>query len=77
MGKMKVKYKHIHFIAVYEGVNPKVAYWRCVNNKDKSRLGIVSFYIPWRQWVFEGRECSVFDTSCLADIIDFMKQLKK
>jgi len=66
---MKRRYEHIHF----EDDGGKVYY--CKNNQSKGIVGVVSYYPSWKRYVFEGREFCVFDISCLADIIDFMKQL--
>ena len=71
---MKTKYKHIHFAeAMISGVNK--TYW-CKNNKTDGILGLVEYYPPWRKYVFSTDGDCVFDISCLADIIDFMKQLE-
>jgi len=51
-------------------------YWICKNNKDGDDLGFVKYYPRWKRHVFEGRKGCFFDTSCLTDITDFMKQLQ-
>jgi len=68
---MKTEYKHIHF----EKDDGGKTYY-CKSNQSKSIIGIVSFYPPWKRYVFEGREFCVFDAFCLADIIDFLKNCK-
>ncbi len=69
---MKTKYKHIYFVETNfaEGKS----FW-CRNNKSNAILGLVEYYIPWKRYVFEGRNDCVFDTSCLQDIIHFIGQL--
>ena len=69
---MKKRYKHIHFVVGSLSDHPS---YHCKNNRDGSVLGVVFCYERWKKYVFEGRAGCVFDTSCLADIIDFMKQL--
>lgn len=72
---MKTKYKHIHFERHGIGSEPQRIIYLCRNNKTNSVLGGIEYYHSWRKFVFEGKENAVFDTSCLANIIDFMKQL--
>ncbi len=74
---MKTRYKHIYFEEFGIGSEPQRTIYLCRNNKTSSVLGGVEYYPAWRKWVFEGKEDAVFDTSCLADIIDFMKQLNQ
>ena len=70
---MKTKYKYIHFEQTI-----MVGFWNCINNNLGIVLGVVSYYKPWRQHIFNA-ECEniVFSQDCLADIIDFIKQLNK
>ncbi len=71
---MKTKYKHIYFEQggqLYSKVN-----WLCRNKKTDDLLGEIEFYDQWNKWTFSGSMNSVFDTSCLKDIINFMEQLK-
>ena len=72
---MKMRYKHIHFVEAGKEAG-KVSY-NCLNNKTSTILGQVFFYNAWRQYALEPEDrYIVFSQSCLADIIDFMKQLK-
>lgn len=73
---MKTRYRHIHFDEDYEQLDPINPTYICRNNKSDSILGTVGYYPPWRKYVFIGEEGAGFDTSCLTDIIDFIKQLK-
>lgn len=73
--EMKTKYKHIYFVEFPVALK-KPAYL-CRNNKTSGELGKILYYPLWRKYVFEGFEGCVFDEKCLADIIDFMKQLSK
>jgi len=70
--KMKTRYKHINFEVGSVSDHPS---FHCKNNRYGTVLGLVFYYERWNHYVFEGRAGCVFDTSCLADIIDFMKQL--
>lgn len=77
---MKTKYKYIHFKAlpVSEGMTIKgqTHIWHCFANKDKTTLGNFHYNFQWKQWEFWPNYSTAFTNDCLADIIDFMKQLK-
>lgn len=72
---MRTKYKYIHFEKLLDAKSR--TYWFCKNNKSKRGLGIVEYYKPWRQYVFEAYGDCVFNIDCLNDIVDFMKQLPR
>lgn len=40
--------------------------------KQGSCLGKITFYKPWKKWVFEPRPKTVFDEKCLRNIIATM-----
>jgi hypothetical protein len=67
------KYKFItidqHHGEMFEG---KPVY-RVTNNKSGSQLAIISWYKPWKQWVFSSHAECVFNNSCLRDVLDFME----
>ena len=50
--------------------------YRIFNNKTNLQLGILSWYKPWRQYVFSSRDDCVFNDSCLRDVLDFMSGIK-
>ncbi len=83
-GKMKTKYKYIHFknIGYVLLEKNKLAkdkpIWECRNNETNTALGITSYYGPWKQYVFEAEFLTViFSADCLDNISDFIKQLNK
>lgn len=47
--------------------------YRIFNNKSGSQLGILSYYKPWKQYVFSSQPDCVFNNSCLKDVIDFLE----
>lgn len=47
--------------------------YHIVNNKNAGFLGWITYYKPWRQYVFTGTERAVFNNACLKDIIDFLE----
>ena len=66
---MKTKYKFIHFVEFKDGL------WLCKNNKSNDELGYLEFYSRWKQWTFRATAMAVFNSTCLDDISDFLKQL--
>lgn len=50
--------------------------YRIFNNKDQGQIGIISWYKPWKKYVFSSKEGIVFDKNCLKDILDFISNLK-
>ena len=55
-------------VEIFEG---KPAY-RIFNNKTNLQLAVLSWYKPWKQYVFSSRDDCVFNDSCLRDILDFI-----
>ena len=47
--------------------------YRVYSNKSGKHLAIISFYKPWKQYVFNSNEECVFNNMCLRDILDFME----
>lgn len=41
--------------------------YRVFNNKSGEQLAILSWYKPWKQYVFSSREECVFNHECLSD----------
>ena len=51
--------------------------YRIYNNRSKEEIGILSYYKPWRQYVFSSQPDCVFNNTCLLDVLDFMKNHTK
>jgi hypothetical protein len=66
-------YKHITIRQVGGEIFEQHPVYRIFDNKDKKQLGILSFYRPWKKYVFCSKDGCVFDTSCLSDVQDFIK----
>lgn len=47
--------------------------YRIYNNKGGDQIGIISWYKPWKQYVFSSQPECVFNNSCLRDVLDFME----
>jgi hypothetical protein len=67
------KYKFITIHWVNEEMFEKHPVYRIINNKSGDQIGILSFYKPWKQYVFSSREECVFNNSCLRDVLDFLE----
>ena len=70
---MKTEYKYIHFLKVAQ--SPKTSVWVCLTNRTNDRIGRVKWYPGWRQYSFFPQNLTVFNKSCLGDIIHFIEQL--
>lgn len=74
---MQTRFKHIHFKEDTWGAHPeRPKVYQCRNNKSGDLLGRVTYYDGWKRWVFDGKQCCVFDSSCLRDIAMFLDSLK-
>ena len=67
------KYKFITIRQVNGEEFAKRPVYRIFNNKGDDQIGILSYYAPWRQYVFSSRPECVFNNSCLRDVLDFME----
>ena len=46
-----------------------------VNKKEGEKVGEIYYHVSWRKWVFEPESASYFDTECLNDIVDWLKDI--
>ena len=70
------KYKYITIKNVEQEKFEGRLVYRIYNNKNGSQLAILSYYKPWKQYVFSSREECVLNDSCLKDVLEFMNTLK-
>lgn len=49
----------------------KTSIWTVTSQTRGDRLGVVSWYGPWRQYVFEPDDGCLFNHDCLAEIAAF------
>jgi hypothetical protein len=47
--------------------------FRIYNRKSGAQLGIISWYKPWKEYVFSSQPECVFNNSCLRDVLDFIE----
>lgn len=48
-----------------------------ISKKQKSPLGEITFYVPWKQYVFEPISNAIFNDECLRDIIKVIQDKNK
>ena len=77
MGKPGTK-KHIEFIRE-DSYNPKgtTCAWDVIAISNGTPLGLIKWYSPWRQYCFFPECNTLYVSSCLNDIINFMKENRK
>jgi len=46
-----------------------------VGNNYGEKLGYIKYHSPWRKYIFSPITDSLYDTSCLKDICDFIDEL--
>lgn len=77
---LKTKFKYIHFVEASgenKSVNGKPAY-ECKNNRTKTELAIIFWYLPWKEYCFtQSAQGVIFNNTCLADVQNFLEQLNK
>lgn len=66
------KYKFMTIKQVDSELWEKKPVYRIFNNRSGDQLGIISWYKPWREYVFSSKDDCVFNNTCLMDILDFM-----
>lgn len=68
------KYRFITIKQVDGEVFAKKPVYRIFNNRNtNSQLGIISYYTPWKEYVFSSQPECVFNNSCLRDVLDFVE----
>jgi hypothetical protein len=68
---MKKIFKHIIIEDFSEdGITTK---FRITNKHDGYHLGTIEYYKTWKKYVFNPSNSSIFDESCLKDIIKFIQ----
>lgn len=80
------KYKFITITQTNTEVFNGKPVYRIYNNKSLTKfgetydaqIGIISWYKPWKEFVFSSQPECVFNNSCLHDVLDFIeKQIPK
>lgn len=66
------RYKYITIKQVESELFGGRPVYRIFNNRSKGQIGILSYYKPWKEYVFSSKEDCVFNDSCLRDVLDFI-----
>lgn len=69
------KYKYIHIKQVNGEIFEKHPVYRIFNNRSKGQIGLISYYKPWKEYVFSSIPECVFNNSCLHDVLDFIENI--
>ena len=56
------------------GDTGKTKIWNVVTKDKGVVLGIIRWHASWRKYSFFPRESTIFETTCLMDIINFIQQ---
>ena len=67
------KYKYITIKQVKGELFEKKPVYRIFNNRSNGQIGILSFYKPWKEYVFSSQPECVFNNGCLKDVLDFIE----
>jgi len=63
-------------VFVYERVpGRKTKSYAIVTHKGAT-LGLIKWYGPWRQFVLEAYDCTVWSGGCLAEVLDALEKIK-
>ncbi len=71
--------KRYKFITICRGDDEEIfekhSVYRIYANRGAAQLGVISWYRPWREYVFSSSEECVFNNGCLRDILDYMENI--
>ncbi len=72
---MEKRYKYINIKRVGAEEFEGKPVFRIFNNKAKNQIGIISWYKPWKEYVFSSQPECVFNNGCLKDVLDFIENV--
>lgn len=58
-------------LSFIEQPSDKITWWKVTANNGT--IGIVRYFNHWRKYVFEPGPYTIFDESCMLEIIEFLK----
>ena len=74
---MRTEYTYIAFQEIGSSESGKTTRWTVRNRRSSDPIGKILWYGPWRQYCFFPDDATVYSVGCLADIQDFIGQLKE
>lgn len=73
---MQTEYKYIKFKLV--NIKPKTGVWDILTNDGtEEKLGQIKWFPRWGKYSFFPEPCTVFEKTCLNDIISFMVDIEE
>lgn len=48
-----------------------------VENNEGLRIGVISWHSPWRKYVFEAEDNTIFDEKCLEELTQQLSKLRE
>ena len=73
---MKTVYMYLVFVQI-ENPGKKTSIWECRNKNSQTVLGLIKWYVSWRQYCYFPVVQAVYSAGCLDDISQFINQLKE
>lgn len=67
--------RYLAFAWAGRSASGKTEVWRVTSMSSGDLLGGVSWYGPWRQYVFEPEGGCVFNNGCLNDVSGFLAEM--
>ena len=67
---------YIHFVEAGKSKSGLTEIWSVKSNAGAT-LGFVSWYAPWRRYCFQAVPNTVFDATCLSDIVVFLDKVMR
>ena len=71
------KGKYIEAVLVIYGPRRNTAIYGVVATSNRSKLGLLKWYSPWRKYCFFPEDGTVFDARCLKQIAEWITELNK
>lgn len=69
--------KHINIILTGPSSSGKMNVYVIFSKASGQRLGAISWFSPWRQYCFDPNGGTVWSSSCLNLVIEFLKEINK
>jgi len=67
--------KYLDFVEMQTTTKTKV--FKVNSKRSGDCLAIIKWYAPWRQYCFYSMPQTIFNNTCLLDIVDFINKLKE
>jgi len=75
--KTIARFKHIYIDEAAVSSSGKTSLFVVMNKKGDYPLAEIKWYAPWRQYCFFPLSDTVWNNSCLQDVLGFINRLKR